>query len=83
LERWRERLIGEGDGAISDFLEEHPATDRQQLRTLVRAAKRDTERGKPEAPRKLFRFLRAAVEAGEGADELLADADQGESTPHW
>ena len=68
LERWRTRLIAEGDGALSEFLDEHPQTDRQQLRTLVRAAKRDTERGRPEAPRKLFRFLREAVD---GADEAF------------
>ncbi|HYN78620.1 MAG TPA: ribosome biogenesis factor YjgA [Lamprocystis sp. (in: g-proteobacteria)] len=66
LERWRTRLITEGDGALSEFLDEHPQTDRQQLRTLVRAAKRDTERGRPEAPRKLFRFLRETVD---GANE--------------
>ena len=72
LERWRERLIGEGDAALSEFLDEYPDADRQQLRTLVRAAKRDTERGRPEAPRKLFRFLRGVVEAqpdGEDAPE--------------
>jgi ribosome-associated protein len=62
LERWRERLIAEGDGALSDFLAEHPDTDRQQLRTLVRAAQRDQERGRPEAPRRLFRFLRETLE---------------------
>jgi len=69
LERWRERLIGEGDAAVGDFVDEYPDTDRQQLRTLVRAAKRDTERGRPEAPRKLFRFLRGVVEADWAADE--------------
>jgi len=73
LERWRERLITEGDAALSDFLDEHPDTDRQQLRTLVRAAKRDTERGKPEAPRKLFRFLRDAVDAGSAEEDVAAD----------
>ena len=63
LERWRERLIAEGDGALSELLAEHPGTDRQQLRALVRAAQRDQERGRPEAPRKLFRFLRKTLEA--------------------
>ena len=63
LERWRERLIGAGNAALGEFLDEYPATDRQQLRTLIRAAQRDTERGRPEAPRKLFRFLRAVVDA--------------------
>jgi ribosome-associated protein len=79
LERWRERLIAEGDGALGDFLNEHPWTDRQQLRTLVRAAKRDTERGRPEAPRKLFRFLRETSEAGgqeQGLDKGPEDSDE-------
>lgn len=58
LERWRERLIVEGDGALSEFLAAHPLADRQQLRTLIRAAQRDRERGRPDAQRKLFRFLR-------------------------
>ncbi len=78
LERWRERLITEGDAALSDFLDEHPDTDRQQLRTLVRAAKRDTERGKPEAPRKLFRFLRDAVDAGAAEEDTAADEPDSE-----
>ena len=79
LERWRERLIAEGDGALGDFLDEHPWADRQQLRTLVRAAKRDTERGRPEAPRKLFRFLRDTTEAGgheQGLDEGPEGSDE-------
>ncbi len=63
LERWRERLIAEGDdGALSEFIAEHPEIDRQQLRALVRAAQRDQERGRPEAPRRLFRFLRETLE---------------------
>ncbi|WP_295456976.1 ribosome biogenesis factor YjgA [uncultured Thiodictyon sp.] len=78
LERWRERLIGEGNEALSEFLDEYPQTDRQQLRTLIRAAKRDTERGRPEAPRKLFRFLRTAVEAHGEADEGDQSADEHE-----
>ena len=72
LERWRGRLIAEGDAALADFLSEHPHTDRQQLRALVRAAQRDTERGRPEAPRKLFRWLREVLDgdaAGAPADE--------------
>ena len=64
LERWRERLIAEGDGALSEFLVGHPDTDRSQLRALVRAAQRDRERGRPEAQRKLFRFLREILDAG-------------------
>ncbi|NEV63121.1 ribosome biogenesis factor YjgA [Thiorhodococcus minor] len=62
LERWRERLIAEGDAAVTEFVDDCPSVDRQQLRALVRKAKKDSERGKPDAPRKLFRFLREAME---------------------
>ncbi|MFD2111424.1 ribosome biogenesis factor YjgA [Thiorhodococcus fuscus] len=65
LERWRERMIAEGDSAVNAFVEECPTVDRQQLRTLVRNAQRDAERGKPDAPRKLFRFLRETIEEAE------------------
>ncbi len=64
LERWRTRMILEGDAAVAAFVDQCPAVDRQQLRSLVRAAQRDTERGKPDAPRKLFRFLRETLEGG-------------------
>ena len=64
IERWRARLIEEGDTALAELLDGHPAVDRQQLRALVRAAQRDVERGRPEAPRKLFRFLRDQVDWG-------------------
>lgn len=61
LERWRKRLIADGDAALTEFLDAHPDADRQQLRTLIRAARRDDERGRPDAPRKLFRLLRDIV----------------------
>lgn len=65
VERWRERLIVEGDAALTELLDLCPGADRRQLRQLVRSAQRDREQGKPEAPRRLFRFLRGALdEAG-------------------
>jgi ribosome-associated protein len=73
LERWREQLIAEGDKALAEFLAEHPQADRQQLRTLVRAAQRDVERGRPDAPRKLFRQLREILDA-EPSGEATGDS---------
>ncbi len=59
LEQWRDRLVEEGDAALGDFLDAHPHTDRQQLRALIRAARKERESGKPAgAGKKLFRFLR-------------------------
>ncbi|WPL11393.1 MULTISPECIES: ribosome biogenesis factor YjgA [Thiorhodovibrio] len=62
LERWRERLIAEGDAALGEFLTQHPHAERQPLRALIRSAQRDAERGKPDGPRKLFRYLRDSVQ---------------------
>lgn len=61
-ERWRERLIGEGDVALGELLDEYPNADRQHLRALVRSATRDREQGRPEGPRRLFRAIRELVE---------------------
>lgn len=66
LERWRQRLIEEGDAALRELIEAYPRIDRQQLRSLVRAARRDTERGRADAPRRLFRHLRALLDAADG-----------------
>ncbi len=66
LERWRSRLIDEGDAALAELLDAYPGADRQQLRTLVRAARRDAAQDRLEAPRKLFRLLRQVVDAAGG-----------------
>lgn len=66
LERWRDRLLAEDDGAIDGLLEEYPAADRQQLRQLVRQHRKETAAGKPPAAsRKLFRYLRELSESGQ------------------
>jgi ribosome-associated protein len=59
LERWRERLMEEGDAAVAALLDEFPGANPQRLRQLLRDARKEREAGKP--PRKfrqLFRFLR-------------------------
>lgn len=50
-EQWRDKLIAD-DAALGTWLEEHPGTDSQQLRALVRQARKDAKPEKPgEAPR--------------------------------
>jgi ribosome-associated protein len=68
LERWRDRLLAQGDAALGELLDLCPRADRQALRQLVRAAQRDREAGRPEGPRKLFRALRAALDEADAAD---------------
>ena len=60
-ERWRAELIAD-DAATTRFANRHPDADLQQLRTLVRNARKDAS-GVPEqrsgrAYRELFRFIR-------------------------
>ena len=63
LERWRDRLIDEGDKALAEWLDVHPESDRQHLRQLVRNAVKERNSGKPAgAGRALFRFIREMEE---------------------
>ncbi len=39
-EHWRDRLL-QDDGALADWLSNHPDTDSQQLRALIRQARKD------------------------------------------
>ncbi|MBK6744141.1 MAG: DUF615 domain-containing protein [Hydrogenophilales bacterium] len=58
LERWRERLLAD-DNAITEWLARHPGADAQQLRQLIRNARKEAELGKPpKSSRELFRMLR-------------------------
>lgn len=58
LERWRARLIEE-EGALSEFMAQHPNVDSQQIRTLIRNARREASLAKPpKSSRELFKLLR-------------------------
>ncbi len=64
-ERWRAELIAD-DAALTRWMAEHPDTDTQQLRSLVRAARRDAvvpEARQPRSHRELFQFIKAASAA--------------------
>ncbi len=59
LEALRERLLAEGDAALSELIAAHPDLDRQHLRALIRQARSEREANKPlHAYRELFRVLR-------------------------
>jgi ribosome-associated protein len=54
-EQWRDRLIAD-DAAVGQWIDLSPATDSQQLRALVRQARKDA---KPEKPGEALRHGRA------------------------
>ncbi|WP_404374894.1 ribosome biogenesis factor YjgA [Vreelandella aquamarina] len=59
LEKWRDRMVDEGDDAVDLFMADYPNADRQALRQLVRNARKEREQGKPPtSSRKLFKHLR-------------------------
>ena len=63
-EALRERLLSEGDTALSEVIAAHPDLDHQHLRALIRQARSEREANKPlHAYRELFRMLRE-IEAG-------------------
>lgn len=67
VERWRDRLLAEGDAALAELLDLCPGADRQGLRQLVRSALRDQANGRTDGARKLFRALRATLQQGAGS----------------
>ena len=72
-ESWRERLLGAED-AFGDWLAQHPDTDSQQLRALIRQARKDALPEKPGAAvrhgrayRDIFQILREQLTEEEEA----------------
>jgi ribosome-associated protein len=62
IERWRDRLIAEGDVALEKFLEQYPNADRQHIRQLIRKAQNDAAKQKNTGGETaLFRYLRELV----------------------
>ena len=71
-EQWRDKLVA-SDDALGDWLTQYPATDSQQLRALVRQARKDAKPEKPGAAprhgksyREIFQLVREAM-TGEAA----------------
>lgn len=78
LERWRERLLAD-DEALTAFATEYPAAlnpaTLQQLRTTIRATKKErVDQRPPKNHRELFRLVRAVVVGEDVATTDAADA---------
>ncbi|BDI07166.1 ribosome biogenesis factor YjgA [Sphaerotilus microaerophilus] len=87
-ERWRLQLVSD-DGALTTWLREHPETDAQTLRSLIRAARKDraeaqaaaagSEPRKSRAWRELFQLVKAGL-AGNAAAPPDDHDDAGDDT---
>ncbi|WP_024851120.1 ribosome biogenesis factor YjgA [Hydrogenovibrio kuenenii] len=59
LEKWRDRLVEEGDDALNEFIEVYPQVDRSFLRQAIRNAQKEAEQNKPpKSSRAIFKYLR-------------------------
>jgi ribosome-associated protein len=78
VERWRDRLIAEGNDALTVLLVEQPQADRQLLRQLVRNAQKEAELGKPpKSSRLLYRQLKELFKVeGELDEDLVFEDDE-------
>jgi ribosome-associated protein len=79
LERWRDKLIAD-DAALTALRERYPQVDMQQLRTMIRNARREAEQSKPpKAYREIFQLLKQLqAEAAGGAKADEQDQDESE-----
>lgn len=73
VERWRERLLAD-DAELAGFVADHPQTDVQGLRTLIRNARQEKLANKPPRHyRSLFRALRGILSGQPTAEEDEAE----------
>lgn len=70
IEKWRDRLLKEGQGALTELLDEYPHTDSQHLRQLIRNAQKEFAAGKPpKSSRLIYRELKTLFEIEEEFEE--------------
>ena len=85
-EQWRDRLIKDDD-ACGEWLQSFPSTDSQQLRALIRQARKDAPAAsaatvsqglaprQSRAYREIFQLVRAEMSHAEGQTDDAADQD--------
>ncbi len=76
MERWRERLLNEGDDAVGELVAQYPDTDRHRLRQLIRqAAVEKRENRPPSAYRAIFQVLKAQIQGGTASEVEATEVD--------
>ena len=79
LENQREKLLAH-ETALTEFMQRYPHADVQQLRTLIRNARKEVSGGKPpKAYREIYRLLREIMTEPSPAKAVLQDADSEEN----
>lgn len=63
MEKWRDRLIEEGDEVLKALMDEYPHAERQQIRQLIRNAQKEKLANQaPKSARALFKLIRELME---------------------
>jgi len=79
LERGREKLLAD-DNALTELMADHPELNAQNMRTLIRNARKEQAENKPpKAYREIFQILKqlqAEEDKSETAGDALADGDE-------
>ena len=61
VDQWCERLLENSEDALKSLFDQYPQADRQQVRSLLRSASKQTESHSSNRRRKLFLYLRDQV----------------------
>lgn len=65
-ERWRERLLTEGDTAFNELMKNYPKTNSAQVQKLIATANRESaQHQSPRAARLLFKYLRELMQVSD------------------
>ncbi len=77
LERWRDRLVAD-DAALTALREKYPQIDMQQVRTMIRNARREQAESKPpKAYREIFQLLKQLQKPDAGKEDGQPESDIG------
>ena len=75
MERRRDKLLA-NDTAVTELMAEHPEIDAQQLRTMIRNARKEQAESKPpKAYREIFQLLKELSKASAAGTAVDGDAD--------
>ncbi len=77
LEKWRDRLLSEGDSAVNELVSVYPEFERSRLRQLSRNAKKEAEKNKPpKSGRQLFQYIKDIIPDNNVPDSNVPDKNE-------
>lgn len=81
-ERWRDKLVAnQGNDLLTEFLDEYPQADSQQIRQLQRNAQKEAATGKPpKSARLLYKYLKTLFEESSDSESEIDFAEDLDET---